>query len=766
MTLTCSDQGGSGCSGTHYTTDGSTPTQNSPSYSAPIAVAATTTLKFFSVDGAGNAEAVKTEIYTLNLDTTAPTVSAAPAGGTYTAAQTVTLTCDDGTGSGCASIRYTKDGSAPTAASSSYTAPISITANTTLKFIGTDNAGNISTVRTETYVINIDTTPPITTANPAGGVYATTQAVTLTCNDGAGSGCASIYFTVDGSTPNPGSPRYTAPIVISATTTLRFYAVDVSGNAEAVKTQQYFIGSTPANTSAQIAAVRSAADGSGLNLPITLALVTYVKPLVGSVTSDPAGFFLQAEQPGPAVFVAVDPATLTPVPVAGDRVTLTVTAKTTVNTGGMVRVTAISGFTRDGSGESVEPLRADVSTVDVPANVANYESELISISGTLSTAFAASGTGHVSSNMLTVGYSSGTALQFRLPSTLQDQLDVAQGCSVTANAPLWRFNANAQPSGWVPGDISILSCPAPKVVSAVARSAMMVAVQFDRRIAPASVQANGGQFIFDNGLLASGTTVQDREVLVNTTAQTGSQSYTVTVATSVTDTRGTSLNSTATTATFTGYVFPATLRITEVNPNIGSQRDLVELYVVQGGSVANFTLVPDSTTVLATLPAMQVATGDVIIVHLVPATASGDAPASETLSKTQYPSAMYAPNYDTAWDFLGGTTHITYSGRILRIKSAQGVTQDAVPFTRTSGAPTTFPTELQALQAEGLWLPANCAGAPCTLTSVPSAYDVSASWEGSGTTRTGNTAQRLSGPDTNTLSDWSVSTANFGFYTP
>src|SRR3954471_12510406 len=64
VSLTCTDQGGSGCSATHYTTDGSTPTQSSPRFSEPIAIAATTTLKFFSVDGAGNAEAVKTETYT------------------------------------------------------------------------------------------------------------------------------------------------------------------------------------------------------------------------------------------------------------------------------------------------------------------------------------------------------------------------------------------------------------------------------------------------------------------------------------------------------------------------------------------------------------------------------------------------------------------------------------------------------------------------------------------------------------------------------
>jgi hypothetical protein len=539
--------------------------------------------------------------------------------------------------------------------------------------------------------------------------------------------------------------------------------VDVAGNAEAVKTEQYFIGSTPANISAQITAVRTAADGT-VDLPIALALVTYVKPLAGSATSDPAGFFLQAEQDGPAVFVAVDPATLTPAPMAGDRVSLTVLTKATVS--GMVRVAAISGFTRDGSGESVEPLRADVSSVDVPANLGNYESELISISGTLSTAFASSGTGHVSSNMLTVGYQSGTALQFRLPTTLQDQLDVAKDCSVTANAPLWRFNTNAQPSGWVPGDISILSCPAPQAVSAVARSATSVAVVFDRRIAPASVQANGSQFTFNNGLLATGATVQDREVLVNTGAQVGGQSYTVTVGTSVTDTRGTALNPAVATATFTGYLAPATLRITEVAPSITSNRDLVELTVLQGGSVAGFTLVQDSTTVLAAFPAVQVATGDIIVVHLNPAAANGDAPGSETVSKDEYARGSYAANYDTAWDFQGGTADIGYSSRILRVRDAQGLTQDGASFVNNLTPPGAFPTNLQALQADGQWLPANCGGVPCSTTSTPTAAEVSASWQGTGTSRTGNTVRRVSATDTDMASDWLVGPNSLGLPNP
>ena len=77
VSLSCVD-GGSGCSATYYTTDGSTPTTTSAVYSGPIAISSDTTLKFFSADNAANSEVVKTEDY--EIDTTAPVTTASPQG--------------------------------------------------------------------------------------------------------------------------------------------------------------------------------------------------------------------------------------------------------------------------------------------------------------------------------------------------------------------------------------------------------------------------------------------------------------------------------------------------------------------------------------------------------------------------------------------------------------------------------------------------------------------------------------------------------------
>ena len=96
-------------------------------------------------------------------DTTPPTIVAAPPGGSFPSAPSVTLTATDnqpGT-----SIYFTTNGSTPTSASLRYTAAMSIATATTLKFVAIDAAGNSSAIGVETYVIG--TVPPGGGALPA-----------------------------------------------------------------------------------------------------------------------------------------------------------------------------------------------------------------------------------------------------------------------------------------------------------------------------------------------------------------------------------------------------------------------------------------------------------------------------------------------------------------------------------------------------------------------------------------------------------------------
>jgi glucose/arabinose dehydrogenase len=138
-----------------YTTDGSTPTSTTGTlYSGPVTVNATTTLKAIAYESGMADSAVRSATYTITVpQVVAPTFS--PGGGSYSSAQTVTISS---TTSG-ASIRYTTDGSTPTSTTGTlYSGPVTISVTTTLKAIAFASGMTDSTVTSATYTIGVTDT--------------------------------------------------------------------------------------------------------------------------------------------------------------------------------------------------------------------------------------------------------------------------------------------------------------------------------------------------------------------------------------------------------------------------------------------------------------------------------------------------------------------------------------------------------------------------------------------------------------------------------
>lgn len=140
----------------HYTTDGSTPNCSSTTYSTPVNVASSQTIKAIACATGYTNSPILTAAYTINGQVAEPVLS--PATGTYTSAQTVTMTC----ATSGAAIHYTLDGTTPTSSSPLYTAPISIPVTTTVKAIGIKAVYTDSLVRTEVYTITIPSGPNVT----------------------------------------------------------------------------------------------------------------------------------------------------------------------------------------------------------------------------------------------------------------------------------------------------------------------------------------------------------------------------------------------------------------------------------------------------------------------------------------------------------------------------------------------------------------------------------------------------------------------------
>src|ERR1019366_2758897 len=214
----------------YFTTDGSTPTTSSFVYSGPITVSSTETVEAIAVTSGGSASAVGSAAYTINLPQVAiPAFS--PAGGTYTSAQTVTIS----TTTASAKIYYTTNGTAPTTSSTVYSGPITVAATETIKAIALATGYSTSVANSATYTISsIAATPSF---SPAGGKYSSAQTVAISTTTPS----ATIYFTTDGSTPTTSSSVYSGPITVAATATIKAIALTTGYSTSAVGSAAYTI---------------------------------------------------------------------------------------------------------------------------------------------------------------------------------------------------------------------------------------------------------------------------------------------------------------------------------------------------------------------------------------------------------------------------------------------------------------------------------------------------------------------------------------------
>ncbi len=135
----------------YYTTDGSTPTTSSTKYTGAIAVSTTETISAIASATGFVTSAVGQQAYTLQTQALMPTFS--PPAGSYSSAQTVTIS----DASPSSQIYYTTDGSTPSpgvGTTKLYSTALAISATTTINAIATANGLTNSPVASSTYTIS------------------------------------------------------------------------------------------------------------------------------------------------------------------------------------------------------------------------------------------------------------------------------------------------------------------------------------------------------------------------------------------------------------------------------------------------------------------------------------------------------------------------------------------------------------------------------------------------------------------------------------
>jgi hypothetical protein len=543
--------------------------------------------------------------------------------------------------------------------------------------------------------------------------------------------------------------------------------------APAIDAKEFLDAPPPMIVDGTIADVRAATDGA-IGFKLSGVTVTYVKPQVGDPTSDPAGFTIQVDLAGPAIFVAVDPTTLPIVPVAGDVVDLTVTQKATV--GGQPRVTAVSAITRLSQGADLSAITQNVSaSTDLVTALGTYDSELVTVTGTLTGTAGSSGAGFSKFEINTAGITGVTALQLRAPTALMSSIDMTTGCTITATqVPFSEFvsgtTMNAEIDAYRTTDFTLTGCAQPAVTKALATAARTIRVTFTRNIDPTSVLADGTQFTVAGLVVATNPVVSGRTVTLTVTADmVPLTAYAVTVATGVAgpkDLQGSTL--TTATANFLGYTLPAGVVINEINPNIPGGCDMVEFRITSDGNLNNFRFADrdgSGTLVNYVFPALQVLKNDFVIVHFAgtsltcnPAPQATD----ELTAKNQQPSITNTKNFDSAYDLYSkNTTGLISTTNVWTLYDPTDAIVDAV-----FGADGTTTTTANATLAQAAvigtavqWEPHATSYTDATFRAA-AITDIALGGGSNGGTnsQTTNSLQRVTDVDTNSKADWSPGT--------
>jgi len=206
-----------------YTTDGTEPMTGSTPYGGPVSISDTRTLKARAFKTGWTSSDSAAASYWIPLGTVAtPTI--APTGGPHTIMFLVTLT-DTTAG---ATVRYTVDGTDPTASSTQYQFPFLVDRSTTVKAKAFLTGYNPSPVGSASYSMDAAGATPLPSIVPAGGRFATKQTVTISGPSGA-----VVRYTTNGA-----DPVETDPVVPGGGT----ITVD---RAQIVKARAWLAGSTP-----------------------------------------------------------------------------------------------------------------------------------------------------------------------------------------------------------------------------------------------------------------------------------------------------------------------------------------------------------------------------------------------------------------------------------------------------------------------------------------------------------------------------------------
>ncbi len=251
----------------YYTTNGTIPTRTNGTQIAnggTVLVNRSMTVKAIAANGTTLDSGVSSVTYTLKV--TNPTLT--PAAGNYFSTQTVTIS----TPTKWASIRYTTDGTIPTATMGTELAnggTVTVDQSMTVKAIAYRDGWTSSMAVSAAYTLKVDSL----TLSPPAGTYTSIQNVTISTSLAG----ASIHYTTDGTTPSATAGMDLAnggTVTVDKSMTIKVIAYQEGWTSTSVVTAAYVLKVEPLTLSPP-AGIYTSAQTVTISTPTAAALIHY-----------------------------------------------------------------------------------------------------------------------------------------------------------------------------------------------------------------------------------------------------------------------------------------------------------------------------------------------------------------------------------------------------------------------------------------------------------------------------------------------------------
>jgi hypothetical protein len=201
----------------YYTLDGSVPTPSSTLYTGPITISATTTLKAIATASGYVQSGVSSA--TFSFPGVPPIPSFSPAAGTYTTAQSVSISDTEAD----ATIYYTTNGTTPTTSSAVYSTPIQVAATETLEAIAAEPNAPSSPTAIAAYTIQ-NGTPMIN----YGSGFSSSAGLSLVSSTTVTGNL--LQLTTAGAVASQGAAWFATPVAVGEfTTDFNFQLLNAKG---------------------------------------------------------------------------------------------------------------------------------------------------------------------------------------------------------------------------------------------------------------------------------------------------------------------------------------------------------------------------------------------------------------------------------------------------------------------------------------------------------------------------------------------------------